>query len=259
MTALTSDAELLTIAVSAARRGVAAIRERLLPTLLPHHKQPTDVLTEADLASDRAITSYLRGHRPHDALLSEEQAIRDPIGRGGYRWLIDPLDGSVNYANAIPHYCVSVAAQRHDDNAWHTVVAAVLDVVRREEFTAALGHGAHLNGRLITPSTTNVMAAALVATEYSYDRAHRAHQIQQLAFLLGQARDVRSTGSSALDLCWTACGRLDAFVEDDLELWDWAAAALVVTEAGGHATPVGSGVAASGNALHPALLECLSR
>lgn len=259
MTAPPSEPEFLAIAVRAARRGATAIREQAQRTLLPHRKQSTDVLTDADLASDRAIASYLRDQRPHDALLTEEKTSRDTSGRTGYRWVVDALDGSVNYARSVPHYGVSVAAQRQDGSGWLTVAGAVLDVARGEEYTAALGHGAYLNERPIATSAVDTMAEALVATEYSYDRDHRAHQIRRLASLLAQARDVRSTGSSALDLCWTACGRLDAFVEDDLELWDWAAAALIVTEAGGRTHPLGSGLVASGAALHPALLASLSR
>jgi myo-inositol-1(or 4)-monophosphatase len=217
----------------------------------------TDPVSEADRAAERLIAQRLLERRPDDGLLAEEdQAARR--GTTGLRWVVDPLDGTVNFLYGIPQWCVSVACE---DEAG-ALVAVVRDPNRDETFQAVRGGGALLDGRPLAVTQVTTLAEALVATGFAYDPAVRIDQGRVLATLLGDVRDVRRAGSAALDLAWMAAGRFDAYVEFGLAPWDWAAGRLLVTEAGGRATDrtatLGrrrlAGLVASGPAVHDALL-----
>jgi len=193
---------------------------------------PVDVVTAVDKASEKLIVERLLGARPDDGLLGEEGASR--TGTSGVRWLVDPIDGTVNFLYDLPAYAVSIAAEV--DGA--VVAGAVLNVATGELFTASTGGGANLSSpsrpgsRRLTGSRPASLAQTLVATGFGYREEQRRAQGAVVARLLPRVRDIRRFGSAALDLCAVAAGRLDAYYELDLNPWDHAAGALVAAEAG---------------------------
>jgi myo-inositol-1(or 4)-monophosphatase len=188
----------------------------------------TDPVSAADRASEQLISERLRSHRPDDGLVGEEQA-GDRHGTTGLRWVVDPLDGTVNFLYGIPQWCVSIAVE--DDAG--VVAGVVHDPSRGETFAAARGGGATLNGAALGMTPPARVADALIATGYSYEPAVRSDQVQLLAALIEHVRDVRRFGSAALDLAWLAAGRWDGYAEFTLHRWDWSAGSLIVREAGG--------------------------
>jgi myo-inositol-1(or 4)-monophosphatase len=186
----------------------------------------TDVVTAADRAVERMVVEELRTRRPGDAVLGEETGQRG--GGSGVRWILDPIDGTVNYLYDLPYYALSLAAEVDG-----TVVAGVVrNEAGGQEWTAVRGGGAWRDGRRLTGSTCTELGQALVATGFGYHPARRAHQARVLASVLPAVRDIRRLGAAALDLCLAAEGRLDAYFEKGLNLWDYAAGALVASEAG---------------------------
>jgi Archaeal fructose-1,6-bisphosphatase and related enzymes of inositol monophosphatase family len=187
---------------------------------------PTDVVTEMDRAAERLVGSELAVRRPQDAVLGEEGASR--AGSSRVRWVVDPIDGTVNYLYGIPMYAVSVAAEVDGQ----VVAGAVHNPVSGETFRAVRGGGAWLGDqRLGGPGATS-LGQSLVGTGFAYDAAVRAEQAQVIARLLPVVRDVRRMGAASLDLCYAAAGRLDAYFERGLKPWDHAAGGLVAAEAG---------------------------
>ncbi|MFD4790027.1 inositol monophosphatase family protein [Streptomyces sp. NPDC058459] len=248
---------LLALALDAAQRAGRAISDRRgRPGRTEDKSSPTDPVTQADRESDALIRELLERRRPQDGLLSEEGPAHGRPSRSGLRWVVDALDGTVNYLYGIPQFAVSVAVE-DEASGWGALVGVVHDPLRDESFTAIRDHGAWLNGRPLRIHDPVRLPKALVATEFSYRSASRRRQSAVVGRVLASARDIRSTGSSALDLCWTAAGRFDAFYEDELGRWDWAAGRLIVAEAHGVVTPLGSGVVAAGPALHRELAPLL--
>lgn len=230
----------------------------------------TDMVSDADRASERLIVERLRAARPHDAILGEEQGVS--AGTSGVRWVIDPLDGTTNYLYGLPCFVVSIAAVLDGaaEMDGEAVAGVVHDPVHGETFTAAAGEGAFLNGRPIAVSGHADLATALVATGFGYEAARRAQQAPVVARVLPRVRDIRRHGAAALDLCNVACGRVDAYYERGLQAWDMAAGALIVREAGGLTAAIEGGPASwtgpapgmgpgSIVAATPALLEPLRR
>ncbi|WP_430791551.1 inositol monophosphatase family protein [Actinoplanes sp. G11-F43] len=251
---MTSPEELLDVAVRAARAGGRVIRAAGTVRAIGVKSSGTDHVTETDLASEAAVTAVLGAARPHDGLLGEEGGAR--AGTSGLRWVVDPVDGTTNLLYGSPHVTVSIAAERQlPDGTWRAVVGVVHDPGRSETFTAADGLGARLNGKPIRVNDPVPLDRALVATGFAYHPKSRARQAATVASLLPQIRDIRSHGSAALELCHLAAGRCDAYYEDELAPWDFAAGALIAAEAGAIVTPLGSGVLAAGPALHPLLLD----
>ena len=187
----------------------------------------TDMVSDADHASERLLRSRIAELRPDDGVLGEEGATTP--GRSGLTWVVDPLDGTTNYLYRYPQWAVSVACE---DSAG-PVAGCVIDATRGEVFTAARGDGATLNGAPIRVSGERTLSRALIGTGFAYDAPTRVAQAAQLARLIGRVRDVRRAGSAALDLAWVAAGRLDGFYETGIRHWDWAAGRLLVLEAGG--------------------------
>lgn len=187
----------------------------------------SDPVSEADRAAEQLIADRLREARPDDGLLAEEGSVHE--GTTGLRWVVDPLDGTVNFLYGHPMWAVSVACV--DEHG--AVAGAVHHPVSGETFHAARGRGARRDGDELACTTVGELSATLVGTGFAYDPAVRADQGRDVADLLTHARDVRRGGSAALDLSWVAAGRLDAYVEGGLSPWDWAAGRLLVTEAGG--------------------------
>jgi myo-inositol-1(or 4)-monophosphatase len=192
------------------------------------------------------IRGRLLAARPNDGVLGEEGSSVD--GNSGTRWVVDPLDGTVNYLFGLPEWAVSVACE--DDAG--LLVGVVHIPTRGETFTAARGGGAHLDGRPIAVSDASELASSLIATGFSYRAEVRRVQAAELATILPRVRDIRRGGSAAVDLASVACGRVDGFYEVGLNPWDLAAGALLVREAGGLVT---RNVVASGPALHEPLAE----
>lgn len=186
----------------------------------------TDPVSDADRDAERLITEGLADAFPEDGIVAEEEGGHG--GSSGRTWIIDPLDGTVNYLYGIPAWCVSIACEDEEG----LLAAVVHDPNRSETFTAARGQGAWLNGERIGVTDAS-FERALIATGFAYDSQVRVGQGHVLAELLGVVRDVRRVGAAALDLAWTACGRFDGFYEFDLNPWDVAAGNLLITEAGG--------------------------
>lgn len=198
----------------------------------------TDVVTIMDKRSEELLRTRLEAARPGDGLLGEEGASKPSTT--GVTWVVDPIDGTVNYLYQLPAYAVSVAAcvgDVHTEGAWRPVAGAVLNPVTDELFHAGLGRGAFLDhaGRssAIRVTAQGDLAMSLLATGFGYDVDKRKRQAALAAELIGQVRDIRRAGSAALDLCSVAAGRLDGYYEAGLNPWDLAAGWLIVTEAGG--------------------------
>jgi myo-inositol-1(or 4)-monophosphatase len=186
---------------------------------------PTDLVSDADVAAEQAIRAVLARRRPGDAILGEEGGA---TGAGDVRWVVDPLDGTINYVFGLPAFAVSVACE----DAEGAIVGVVLDPVRGERFTASREGPALLNGQPIAHPGRESLGTALVATGFNYDAELRTRQGEVVARLLPRIRDIRRVGAAALDLAWAACGRCDAFYERGLNAWDVAAGALIAERAG---------------------------
>jgi myo-inositol-1(or 4)-monophosphatase len=212
----------------------------------------TDMVTEMDRASERLIVDGILRRRPDDGVLGEEGA--DRAGTSGVRWVIDPLDGTTNYLYGFPSYAVAIAAQV--DGA--SVAGAVRDVVHGETFSAVRGSGSWCDGRRLRVVGAPTLATALVGTGFAYDADRRALQAAALVGVLPHVRDIRRAGAAALDVCWVAAGRLDAFFEQGLAPWDWAASSLVASEAGARTDVLDGGVHVAAPAhLFDGLVELL--
>lgn len=233
-----STSDLAALALSAARAGAALVRERARGevTVAAVKSSDVDVVTEADRASEALIRAHLLAARPDDAFLGEESLGEEgdaAAGRSGVRWIVDPIDGTVNFLYGIPQYAVSIAAERDGE----VVAGAVIDVQGRQEYVGHAAEGdrpavATRDGEPIAVRGPAPMAERLVATGFSYDRRVRVLQAQAVTRLLPHVRDVRRLGSCALDLCLVADGRMDGYVEEGVHLWDHAAAGLIARIAG---------------------------
>ena len=224
-----SQAELLGLAIVLARDAGALLLERFQgghERVLASKSSPTDLVSEADLASERLIRERLLQVRPADAFLGEEGGGK--TGSSGLTWVIDPLDGTVNFLFSIPQWCVSVAVQ--DDAG--VLAGAIFDPCRDELFGATRDGAPTLNGAPIAASERADLASAMVATGFAYDASVRAVQADVFARLIPRVRDIRRFGSAALDLAWTAAGRYDAYYERTVKPWDVAAGTLLCERAG---------------------------
>lgn len=231
---------LLELAVSIAREAGAMLlaKRPARPEVLATKSSPTDVVTELDRAAEELIRARLRHARPYDAILGEEGG--ETPGRG-VRWVVDPIDGTVNFLYGLPAWAVSIAAEVDGE----VVAGVVHNVPLGELYTAVKGGGAWLGGERLRCNTGVPLAQALVATGFGYAAERRRIQAEVVAQVLPKVRDIRRGGSCALDLCSVAAGRVDAYYERGTNYWDWAAAGLIATEAGArfaglHGKPAGS-------------------
>jgi myo-inositol-1(or 4)-monophosphatase len=219
---------------------------------------PTDIVTELDRATERLVSDGLRAARPDDEILGEESGVS--AGSSGVRWVLDPIDGTVNYVYGLPQYAVSLAAQV----AGRTVAGVVRNPESGEEWTAVRGGGAWRAGERLRGSAVSTLDQALVGTGFAYDARVRSEQAAVAAALLPRIRDIRRFGAASLDLCFAAEGRLDAYYERGLQPWDLAAGALIAEEAGLLVTglngdPAGEAMAvAAPPVLHRQLLAALA-
>jgi myo-inositol-1(or 4)-monophosphatase len=223
--------ELLALAVEAAQGSGRLLRQRFaggaeLP--LRSKTTPTDLVSEADLASQHAIRELLLLRRPRDGFLGEEEGGDATDSGSGLRWVVDPLDGTVNFLFGIPQWCVSVAVE----DGSGALAGVIYDPMREETFTAVRGAAPLLNGVPIERSQCRELATAMVATGFAYDAQVRAAQGEVIARVIPRVRDIRRFGSAALDLAWTAAGRYDAYFERTVKPWDIAAGVLLCRCAG---------------------------
>lgn len=252
---------LVQVAVEAARSAGRFLREAFTRPRHVGRKGPKDLVTDADRRAEQLILTCIRNHFPDHRILAEETGVLP--GVSGITWVVDPLDGTTNYAHGYPCFAVSIAAC-----ADGTLLAgAVYDPMRDEMFTAQRGGGAFLNGTPVRVSTTDALSEALVATGFPYDMSGAGRQsLNQFVALALRSQEIRRAGSAALDLCAVACGRFDAYWEIGIDSWDIAAGALMVQEAGGRVTgftgkPVDltrREVLATNGTLHPQMIEALA-
>jgi myo-inositol-1(or 4)-monophosphatase len=251
--------ELMEACAEAARRGGEVLRERWGKTRTIAFKGGIDLVTDADTASEEALLGFLRGRFPDAAILAEESGARG-AQHSGLRFVVDPLDGTTNYAHGVPHFAVNVAAMVDDA----LVAGATLDPLRGELFTSGRGVGAWLGAERIAPSPCAEVGSSLLVTGFPYDiHEHHDRPLRLFGAFVKRARAIRRFGSAALDLAWVACGRFDGFWEVRLKPWDVAPGILLVREAGGVVTDLEGGdgmlrsgdILASARALHPRLLE----
>jgi myo-inositol-1(or 4)-monophosphatase len=226
-----TPAALRRTAEEGARMAGRILAERFLGERTISFKQSgIDLVTDADKASEEALIAFLRSRYPGHAILAEESGVTQGAG---LRWLIDPLDGTTNYAHRVPHFCVSVAVDGPDGVLAGAVYHPMLD----EMFSAARGEGATLNGRPLKASDTAKLEGALLCTGFPYDVRERPEgPVGLLSRFIRQAQGIRRTGSAALDLAYVAAGRFDGFFEFSLKPWDVGAGSLLVMEAGGEMT-----------------------
>jgi myo-inositol-1(or 4)-monophosphatase len=252
----------LDLAVRLAREAGALQRERYeTPLEIRTKSTATDLVTEVDGACEALIVSTLTAERGDDAILAEEGGGTDRPD-AAWRWVIDPLDGTTNYAHGYPRFCVSIGVE-HDGER---TVGVVYDPLLDELFTAVRGQGAQRNGRPIEASRTDDLGRALIATGFAYDvRRNPVDNVDHFIAFLKNARALRRDGAAALDLCYVAAGRLDGFWELRLHPWDVAAGILILEEAGGRVSNLAGGAApssgreivASNGRIHSAMIEIL--
>ncbi|MFC0625378.1 inositol monophosphatase family protein [Kribbella deserti] len=223
-----SPQDLLKLAVAVATEAATLIveRRRGVITVADTKSTTTDIVTAVDRESEELIRARVLAARPEDSFLGEEGD--DIHGTSGVRWVVDPIDGTVNYLYDIPTYAVSIAVEVDGT----TVAGVVVDAPRGEIFTATLGGGAFLDDQPIQVSGCTELGKALVGTGFGYDAERREVQADVVRTLIAKVRDIRRIGVGAIDLCYVACGRLDAVYERGLNPWDYGAGALIAAEAG---------------------------
>lgn len=250
----------LSLAREAAAAGAAIVAQGLNGDHDTHYKGRFDPVTAVDQASEAAIIGLLEQHRPEDSILAEESGGQRADGR---HWIIDPLDGTVNFVHGIPHVSVSVALYEGDK----ALVGVVHDVFKGEVFAAERGGGAWCDDTPIAVSRTADLSASVVATGFPYDHDVRADALAAVVRdVLKEVNGIRRFGSAALDLAWVAAGRFDAYWELGIAPWDGAAGILIVREAGGRvtnpaghdSTPFDPLVVSSNGAVHEQLRRCVS-
>lgn len=252
---------LLAVATTAAKAAGVLLRDYARSGFRIAYKNPINLVTDADHAAEQSVIEHIRKQFPDHGLLAEERgAVPQPSS--SYRWIIDPLDGTTNFAHGFPFYCVSVGVEC--DGV--PIVGAVYDPSRDELFTACVGKGACVNGTPIAVSATETLDRALLVTGFAYDiRETPDNNLDHFSRFALSAQGMRRTGSAALDLCYVAAGRFDGFWEVKLNPWDMAAGVVIVREAGGTVTDFGGKVhsihqpqlVASNGRVHEAMLTIL--
>lgn len=252
----------LSFAQEAALKAGAVLRENFGGVRDIAYKGDINLVTEMDTRSERTIVEILRTAFPDHGIVAEEET---SIQNGsGYLWIIDPLDGTTNYAHAYPCFSVSIALQHEQD----IIAGVVYDPMRGELFSAGKGQGAFLNGKQIQVSSIDILIKSLLATGFPYDRkVCSKNNMDHFHNLLMAAQEVRRDGSAALDLCYVAAGRFDGFWELKLKAWDVAAGSLIVREAGGMISGLAGNpvnldageILASNGKIHSAMVEVLKQ
>ena len=226
---------MLNFIVQVARDAGNVLVDRLGRALQVSNKGAIDLVTEADLASEKLIIERIRSHYPRHAILAEESGASEDSGNPSaaeWKWIIDPLDGTTNYAHGYPCFCVSIGVER----AGKLELGVVYDPMRNEMFAAERGQGATLNERPVRVSKVGDLGRAMLCTGFPYNVRERPDFARDFTNFTMHAQAVRRDGSAALDLAYIACGRFDGFWEDGLNPWDLAAGVLLIEEAGGRVT-----------------------
>jgi myo-inositol-1(or 4)-monophosphatase len=258
---MSANGELARACAEAARRGGEILRDRFGRRRTIEYKGGIDLVTDADRASEGALLEFIGRRFPGAAILAEESGASGVAG-GALRFIVDPLDGTTNYAHGLPHFAVNVAVADADGLA----AGATYDPTRDELFVGARGEGATLGGERIACSREADLGRALLTTGFPYDvHEHADEPLRLFGAYIRRARAIRRLGSAALDLAYLACGRFDGFWEAKLKPWDLAAGVLLVREAGGVVTDYDGGdrvletgtICAAGAALHGELLAVL--
>lgn len=258
-----TNQDYLEVAEAAAREAGEVLRKKFghLAGGEIEYKGQIDLVTAADRASEAKIVEVIRDKFPNHSFLAEESGRSE--GESEYCWVIDPLDGTTNFAHGFPWFAVSIALRRGTE----TLIGVVYHVMQDELFTAAVGEGAHSNGKRLRVSDTAKLIHGLFATGFPYDPAKAgADNIRQTKSILEKSRGIRRAGSAALDLCYVAKGVFTGFWEYGLNPWDVAAGVLIVREAGGRVTDVSGGqlpwgrcnIAASNGIVHADFLAALA-
>jgi len=255
---------LLNFAIQVARDAGNLLVQRLGSAQISN-KGDIDLVTEADIAAEELIIDRIRSHYPLHGILAEEsgEAVQQGTSRSEWKWIIDPLDGTTNYAHGYPCFCVSIAVE----HAGTLEIGVVYDPMRDEMFAAERGQGATLNERRIRVSSVEQLNSAMMCTGFPYDVRTRPDFARDFTNFTLHAQAVRRDGSAALDLAYIACGRFDGFWEDGLNPWDVAAGAILISEAGGRITNYENEpldiytkkVVASNGRVHDATLRLLRR
>jgi myo-inositol-1(or 4)-monophosphatase len=255
-------AQFLEIAVSAARAaGAIQLRNIEADLGIDTKSNDSDLVTRVDKECEALIRHHILTAFPDHAILGEEGG---NVGTGTHQWIVDPLDGTVNYAHGFPFFCVSIGLEVSGER----VVGVVYDPNRDELFHAVKGGGAFLNGKqLQVSSVAQLGGRAMLATGFPYDPVAALEALEVFKKFLGLGLPVRRPGAAAIDLCYVACGRIDGFFEYKLNAWDCAAAILLIEEAGGRVTNFAGGtyeykdkkIVASNAHLHDAMLEVIGR
>jgi len=253
---MTSELE---VAFRAARRAGEVLRAGFGTEHSITYKGEVDLLTEIDEQAERVIREELLGTFPTYGMLAEEGG--ELAAEEGARWIVDPLDGTTNYAHQLPIFCVSIALERSHE----VVLGVVHDPMREETFVAERGRGATLNGEPIKVSDTEEMIRALIVTGFPYDRAEMPEALELFGRFAAATQGMRRLGSAALDLCYVAAGKLDGYYERGIWPWDLAAGSVIVEEAGGKLTNYrgdvldlhGREIVASNGRLHPSIMRLM--
>jgi myo-inositol-1(or 4)-monophosphatase len=253
---------LLNFAIQIARDAGSLLLQRIGAARVSN-KGDIDLVTEADIASEELIIERIRSYYPQHGILAEESGEAVSVGatRSEWKWIIDPLDGTTNYAHGYPCFCVSIGVAR----AGVLEIGVVYDPTRNEMFAAERGQGATLNDRKIHVSGVEELNSAMLCTGFPYNVRERPDFARDFANFTMRAQAVRRDGSAAIDLAYVACGRFDGFWEDGLNPWDMAAGVLLIKEAGGRVTDFGNEpldiytkkVVASNGLVHDAMLGVL--
>lgn len=254
---------MLNFAIQIAREAGGVLIDRLGRAQISS-KGDIDLVTEADLAAESLIIDRINSHYPRHAILAEESGASEEIaaGKSDWKWIIDPLDGTTNYAHGYPCFCVSIAVER----AGAIEIGVVYDPSRDEMFAAERGQGATLNDRPICVSTVDDLNNAMLCTGFPYNVRERPNFARDFVNFTMTAQAVRRDGSAALDLAYLACGRFDGFWEDGLNAWDVAAGVLLIEEARGRVTDYRGDplniytpkVVATNGRVHDAMLRILN-
>ena len=255
---------MLNFAIQVARDAGNLLVQRLGSAQISN-KGDIDLVTEADIAAEELIIDRIRSHYPLHGILAEEsgEAVQQGTSRSEWKWIIDPLDGTTNYAHGYPCFCVSIAVE----HAGSLEIGVVYDPMRDEMFAAERGQGATLNERRIRVSSVEQLNSAMMCTGFPYNVRTRPDFARDFTNFTLHAQAVRRDGSAALDLAYIACGRFDGFWEDGLNPWDVAAGAILISEAGGRITNYENEpldiytkkVVASNGRVHDAMLRLLRR
>ncbi len=255
---------MLNFAIETAREAGQILLEKFGKKIDIFFKGDINLVTEADLASEKLIIEKIRSYYPKHQILAEEsgESIAVIDGDKRWKWIIDPLDGTTNFAHGYPCFCVTIALERDGE----IVVGATLDPTRNEMFSAEKGQGATLNNRQIRVSDTEKLDNALLVTGFPYNFKEKESFAKHLTDFLFYSRGVRRDGSAAIDMAYVACGRFDGFWEEGLHPWDVAAGKLFIEEAGGKITYYNGSpfsiyappICASNNLIHDEMLQVLA-